>query len=92
MNYNKKKIDYDMKKRVSDMNKIKKMLTQIMNQKHNYSPENKYPPNSQNTTTVVPDTKKDQPLERGNSTKNGGMWTLKHEIISPKFYKIFINT
>ena len=32
------------------------------------------------------------PLESGNSTENDGMWTLKHDIISPKFHELFINT
>ena len=45
-------------------------------------------PKAQNSTTLVPDNKKDQPLEGGHSTKIGGMWTLKHEISSPKLYEI----
>ena len=31
-------------------------------------------------------------MEDGNSTKNGGMWTLKQDIISPKFYELLIKT
>ena len=49
-------------------------------------------PNYQDTTTVVPANKKASPLEGGNSTKNGGMWTLKHEIISPKLDELLIKT
>ena len=30
-------------------------------------------------------------LEGGHSTKIGGVWRLKHEIISPKFYELLIN-
>ena len=33
---------------------------------------------------------RDPPLDGGQSTKIGGMWTLKHEIISPKFYELII--
>ena len=48
--------------------------------------------NPQEPTTVVPDTKRDPPLDGGNFTKIGGMWTLKYEIISPKFYELLIKT
>ena len=43
-------------------------------------------------TNMVPDNKKDPTLEGGHSTKIGGMWTLKHEIKSPKLYKLLIKT
>ena len=39
---------------------------------------------------MVPDKKKAPPLEGGNSTKNGGVWTLKHNIRSPKLYELLI--
>ena len=39
---------------------------------------------------MVPANKKATPLEGGNSTKNGGIWNLKHGISSPKFYELFI--
>ena len=41
---------------------------------------------------MVPDNKRAPPWESGHYTKIGGMWTLKHEINSPKFYEILINT
>ena len=41
-------------------------------------------------TTVVPTNRRDPPLEGGYYTKIVGMWTLKHEISSPKFYEILI--
>ena len=47
---------------------------------------------AQVTITVVPANKKDLPLEGVSSTKEGYLWTLKHEISSPKFYEILINT
>ena len=31
-------------------------------------------------------------MEGGHSTKIGGIWTLKHETISTKFYEILIRT
>ena len=42
--------------------------------------------------TVVPDNKKYPQLEGGNSMKIGDMWNIKHDISSPKFYKILIKT
>ena len=41
---------------------------------------------------MVPTNSRAPPLEGVHFTKIGGMWTLKHEIISPKFYEILINT
>ena len=56
------------------------------------SPDKKDPPKAQDPTTVVPDNKNAPPLEDGHSTKHGGMWILKHEIRSQKFYEILIKT
>ena len=43
-------------------------------------------------TTVVQTNKRAPQSKGGHSTKIGGMWTLKHEIISPKFYELLIKT
>ena len=43
-------------------------------------------------TNVVPDNRRAPPLDGEHSTKIGGMWTLKHEIRSPKFYELLIKT
>ena len=42
------------------------------------------------TTTTVQTNKRAPPLERGISDKIRGIWTLKHEMRSPKFYEILI--
>ena len=47
---------------------------------------------AQDPNTAFPTNKKVPPLEGGHSTQIGGMWTFKHEIISPKFYDLLINT
>ena len=49
------------------------------------SPKYQYP------NTAVPANKKAPPAEGVHYTKNGGMWNLKHKIISPKFYETLIN-
>ena len=69
---------------------IASMMDQIKISKS--SLEKKDPTKSQDPTTVVPSNKKDPPLEGGHSAKNGGMWNLKHETISPKFYELPIKT
>ena len=57
-----------------------------------YSSTKKDSPNPPDPTTVVPDNRRDPPLDGGHYTKIGGMWTLKHQIISRKFYEILIKT
>ena len=47
-------------------------------------------PKSQDSATVVLDKKRYPPLRVGHSTKIGGMWILKYEIISPKLYKLLV--
>ena len=69
---------------------ITSMMDQIKISKS--SLDKKYSPKVQYTTTVVPANKKSPPLEGGHYTIIGGMWTLKREIGSPKFYELIINT
>ena len=56
------------------------------------SPAQKDPPKPPDPTTVVLDNKRDPPMYGGQSTNNGGMWNIKHEISSPKFYELLIKT
>ena len=56
------------------------------------SPEKKDSPKAQYPNTVVPANKKARQLKGGHYTKIGGMWTIKHDIITPKFYELLINT
>ena len=56
------------------------------------SPTQKDKLNPLEPTIVVPANRRAPPLEGGHSTKIGGIWTLKHEISSPKFYELLINT
>ena len=60
------------------------MITSIMDQIKipRSSPDKKDSPKAHDSTTMVSANKRAPPLEGGNSTKIGGMWTLKHEIIS----------
>ena len=68
---------------------ITSMADQIKTSKS--SPDKKDSSKAQDHTTVVPANKKAPPLKCGHSTKNGGMWNLKHEIRSPKFYELLIS-
>ena len=84
---NKQDSDDKMKKLTSDLTgMIASMMDQIKMSKS--SPDKKDSPKAQDTTTVVPANKKSPPLEGENSTKIGGMWDLKHDIGSPKFYEL----
>ena len=56
------------------------------------SPYHKDLTRSQYPTTVVTANRRDSPLEGGHSNKIGDTCTLKHEIISPKFYELLIKT
>ena len=56
------------------------------------SPAQKNTSNPTDPTTVVPANRRDTPLDGGHSTKIGGMWNIKHEISSPKFYELLIKS
>ena len=66
------------------------MMDQTNNSKS--SPTQKDTLTPPDPTTVVPDNKRGTPLEGVHSTKIVGMWTLRHEISSPKFYELLIKT
>ena len=68
--------------------KFETMLAVISNQFNNLasSPTQKDKLTPLDPTPNVTDHRKAPPLEGGHSTKIGGMWTLKHNIRSPKFY------
>ena len=66
------------------------MMDQTNNSKS--SPNQKVTSTPTDPTTMVPSNSRAPPLEGGHYTKIGGMWTLKHEIRSPKFYELLIKT
>ena len=88
-----KKYYSKLDKKDSKLDNIIEIIKNIMyqNQNSNYPPENMDSPYDQGTTTVFLDEKKALPLEGGNSTKNGYLGTLKHDIRLPKFYELLIN-
>ena len=49
-------------------------------------------PKPPDPTTLVPYDRRSPPFYGGQYTQIGGMWNLKHEIRSPKFYKLLIKT
>ena len=56
------------------------------------SPTHKYTSTLPDPTTIVTDKNRAPQLEGVKYTKIGDMWTLKHEISSPKFYELLIKT
>ena len=85
-------IKSDTKKKYSDMNEIKRMLTKMTNQKQNSLPDKKDIPKNQDLNTAFLDNNKAPPLEVGHSTKIGEIRNIKHEISSSKFYEILTKT
>ena len=73
---------------------FKAMLTIITDQINTlkYLPTHNYSQKPPEPTTVVTSNRRDTLLEVGKFTKNCRTWTLKHDIRSPKFYELFINT
>ena len=55
-------------------------------------PTQKYTSTTPYPTTVVPANKRAPQFEGGHYNKYFGMWTLKHEISSSKFYELLIKT
>ena len=91
MKPNKQDSDYKMMKPTEY---FKSMLTAITDHINNleYSPNQKDSRKTPDPTTVVPDNRRAPTLDGGQSMEIGGMWTLKHEIRSSKFYEILIKT
>ena len=88
---NRQYFDEKMKKLIEDTTAmIVSMMDQIKISK--YSSDKNYSPKAQDTKTVVLSNNRAPPLEGGHSTKIGGMWTLKHNIRSTKFYELLIKT
>ena len=71
---------------------ITSTITSMMDQTNisKYSPDQKDKLNPMVPTNVVLDNRRDPPLDGGHSTKIGVMWTLKHDISSPRFYALLI--
>ena len=90
---NRQEFDDKMKTHDSKLDNLTEMMENIMDQIQisDYSPDKMHSPKAQDPTTVATDDKKSTPLEYGHSKTIVGMWTLKNEIRSPKFYKLLIN-
>ena len=80
------------KKTYDKIDKIDKWMENLMDKFENSSPNKAETNKTQNSFTVVRTTRKVTALEGGNYHKIGLMWTLKHEISSPKFYELIIKT
>ena len=81
--------------KITQLTENLQVLTALMMDQSNISkssPTHKDTSTPQYITTVVPTNRRAPSLEGGHSTKIGGMWNLKHEIRSPKFYELLIKT
>ena len=86
----------DLKKKLnkhySEFSNIKTFINKVLGNNQNSLTDNMDSHKSQDPTAVILDKNKSPPLEDGNSTKIGGMWTLKHDISSPKLFELLIKT
>ena len=85
----------EMKFEIKAITETLKVFTTSMMYQTNvpkYSPSHKDTLTPLDPTKVVPTNRVATPLEGDHSTKMGCMWTLKHDIISPKFYEILLKT
>ena len=76
------KLTEDLKSMITST--ITSTMGQMKNSKS--SPDHNYSPNPEYPTTVVPANMRYAPLYGGHSMKIGVVWTLKHDIRSPKLY------
>ena len=79
----------NIKQLTETLNKVFKGLTNKNNISKS-SPAQKDAMTPPEPTTTVQNKNKAPPLEGYHSENIGGMWTLKHEIISPRFYELLI--
>ena len=91
LKYYKQETDEKLTKLSDDLKKKFSVLSDQIN-KSNQINTMSSSPTPPDPTTMVPANRRAPSLEGGNSTKIGGMWTLKHDISSPKFYEILIKT
>ena len=73
---------------------LKSLTAFMMDQTNNskFSPSQKDALTPTETITMVLDKRRSPTLDGGQSTKIGGMWTLKHDARSRKFYELLIKT
>ena len=91
MNANKQDYDEKMAKFTEESKAILAEITDHINTLKSLSTQ-KDSPKTPDPNNLVPTYRRDLQLDGGKSTKIGGMWTLKHDIISPIFYELLIKT
>ena len=85
----------EMKAEMKDIKETLKTFTSFMMDQTNISkssPAQKDTSTPPDPTTTVQTNRRAPPLEGGISENIGGMWTLKYEISSPRFYELLIKT
>ena len=88
------KYDSKLDKQDSKLDMLTEMVKKKMdqNQNSNSLPDKIDKPKAQDPTIVVLNNKKATLLECRYCIKHCGMWTLKHEISSPKLYELLFKT
>ena len=83
--FNKQNFDEKMLKLKEDLTEILAAITDHINTMKSL-PTKKDSPKPLDPTIAFLVKRKDPPLDGGQSTKIDGMWNLKHDISSPKYY------
>ena len=89
---NRQETDEKLTQITEDLKFLTATITSMMDQTNNsmFSPSQKDTSTPPDPTTMVPYYRRAPPLDGVHSTKIGAMCTLKHEIVSPKFYELLI--
>ena len=88
---NQVKTDAKLTKITEDLQKLTTLMIDQANISKSF-PSQKDTSTPPYPTTTVHTNRRAPPLEGGISENIGGVWTLKHEISSPRFYELLIKT
>ena len=90
----KQETDNNHKETTENIKQLTEILNQVLSEMKDKNNISKSSPSQKDTstppdpTTTVQTNRKAPPLEGGISENIGGMWTLKHDIRSPRFYEL----
>ena len=93
---NKQEADKNHKETTENIKQLTETLNQVLEEMKDKNNISKSSPAQKDTstpldpTTTVQTNRRAPPLEGGISKNIGGMWTLKYEISSPRFYELLI--
>ena len=91
-NRDQKDSEKKVKNYCSKIDEVTNLLQTLLLQNKTCFPQKVDSPKAQDPDYMVATNNKAPPLEGGHSTIVGGMYNLKHDIRSPKFFELLIKT